>query len=512
MYLRRIRHIMKNKRTFLFTLILTSLFISGCAHRFAPKQADETTKVNDQVLKKVQNISAIELPAEFTAKQTLINQSELTQSISQSIAALTGQFQVTSGQNVELANLIQSGLTNNPNLAVTASRVNDALLGAQITQSSRLPNIALGANGQRSKSLFINNQSFLNNNFNLGINAQWEADIWGRLKNQTKADYQEFFAAQLDYQYAELSLAANIARAYFNLLTEKEILELRRQSNLNTQRIENITERSFKSGLVSALDVQLARRDLAGTKQRKLSQDNNLTLSSRNLSTLLGEYPKRNEYVNQLLNSELPQNVTPIDAGLPVTMVTKRPDLQASLARIQAAEFDNKAARRALLPTLSLTASGGTSSSELKNLLDGDFSVWSLLSNVSYPILNRKRLTNSVKLSDNNLARQIDAFDAALLNALQEVENSLDTEQSLIEQVQALQEARDYAEQSARRAQTQYESGLTNANTLLATQNQFFAAEESLLRTRNALLQNRIRLYLALGGNLQDTQTLKPIQ
>lgn len=406
---------------------------------------------------------------------------------------------VASFNSSELESLIEQGLANNPALAATAIRVLDSEILAGITNSRRRPNLNVGITGARAKSN-VSGTSFTGNNFDLGFSSQWELDVWHKLKDQARADLIQAEASEQEYQAARLSLSANIAKAYFNLLTESEFLLLAQQNTRNVVRIEAITLRSFKSGLVNALDVQLARRDLANSRRALLDQENITKSAARVLDVFLGDYPSGTRAAQQSV-PELPDS---IHTGIPAEVLERRPDLQAAALRMLANESDVAAARKALLPSIVLSGSLGTNASSLENILDSDFSVWSLLANISQPLLNRSALKGNLQLELNAKERsKLEYIDLAL-RAMNEVETSLATENSLRQQVTELTTARDYAKQSSLQAQQQYEKGLVNANTLLSTETQYLNSEQTLLRIKNQLLQNRVVLYVALGGDVHN--------
>lgn len=413
---------------------------------------------------------------------------------------------IKSFNSSELESLIDHGLTNNPSLAATATRVLDSEILANISNSKRKPNLNLGLTAARVKSN-TSGSTFIGDNFDLGLSSQWELDIWRKLKDQSRADLIQAEASKQDYQAARLSLSANIAKAYFNVLTETDLLNLAQQNTQNIERIEAITLRSFKSGLVNALDVQLARRDLANSRRALLDQENSKTSANRRLEVFLGDYPANKELSKQAI----PILPTSIDYGIPAEVLERRPDLQAAALRMLAKESDVAAARKNLLPSIVLSGSAGTNSSLIDNLLDTDFSVWSLLANVSQPLLNRTALKGNLQLEKNASERsKLEYIDLAL-RAMNEVETALATEKSLRQQVTELSTARDYAKQSSNQAKQQYEKGLVNANTLLGTETQYLSAEQTLLRIRNQLLQNRVALYVALGGDI-TTENDRPQQ
>lgn len=364
-----------------------------------------------------------------------------------------------------------------------------------------MPNLNAGLTAARAKSN-TTGTSFIGDNFNLGFSSQWEIDLWGRLGDQVKANVLQSEASKQQYNAAKLSLSANIAKAYFNLLTENALLELALQNTKNIERIESISVRSFKRGLVNALDVQLARRDLANSKRALLAQKNSTGIASRTLDVLLGGYPK-----GYAINThDIPNLPNSINQGVPARVLERRPDLQAAALQVLVSEADVNAARKSLFPSIVLNGSVGTNTSDLKNIFDKDFGVWSILGSLAQPVLNRTALKGNLALEKNARERAKLAYIDLALQAMTEVENALANENSLREQVIELTTARDYAKQSSIQARQQYEKGLVDANTLLTTETLYLNTEQSLLQTKNQLLQNRVSLYIALGG---DTDTIE---
>ncbi|MBT8142372.1 MAG: efflux transporter outer membrane subunit [Gammaproteobacteria bacterium] len=436
----------------------------------------------------------IQTPENFYAQENTESAPNLEQDIQ--FALVDGIHWVRHFNSKELELLIEQGHANNPNLAITATRVLDSQVLASISSGQRLPNLNTGLTAARSKAN-VSGNSIIGDNFDLGLSSQWEVDLWGKLRDQNKADVLYVKASQQLYSAAKLSLSANIAKGYFNVLTEIELLRLAEQNTKNIERIEAITVRSFKRGLVNALDVQLARRDLANAKRALLTQQNTSRIAVRNLEVFLGKYPEGNADFTHSLPA-LPEQLT---VGVPAQVLERRPDLQAAALQMLASEKDVQAARNALLPSIVLSASGGTNTADLKNIFDKDFSVWSILGNLSQPLLNRSALKGNLELEKNAQERaKLEYIDLAL-RAMNEVETTLASENSLRQQVIELPTARDYAKQSSLQAQQQYEKGLVNANTLLSTETQYLNAEQALLQIQNQILQNRVSLYVALGGD-----------
>jgi outer membrane protein TolC len=185
---------------------------------------------------------------------------------------------------------------------------------------------------------------------------------------------------------------------------------------------------------------------------------------------------------------------------LPADLVSRRPDLAAAERRVAAAYAGVSSAKRALLPRISLTGSGGTSSNELGDLLNGDFSVWSIAGSLLQPIFQGGRLRANLDLAKTQGEIALTQYQQAALNAFAEVENTLANEQYLNESQIALEEATSQALAARDLAEAQYNRGLINFVTMLETQRSAYDNERQLLTVRRQRLDARIDLYLSLGG------------
>ena len=197
---------------------------------------------------------------------------------------------------------------------------------------------------------------------------------------------------------------------------------------------------------------------------------------------------------------DLPVVDGPVPAGMPAQLIQRRPDLAAGERRIRAAQLRGKQARRSLLPRISLTASGGRSSESLRDLLDGDYSVWNLVANLSQPLLQVGRLRAQVDLTAAAEEAALAEYAAIALRAYAQVEGALEAELSLAEQEQAMRVAASEARAAEIVAQDRYARGLINYIALMESQQRTFSAQSQLLSVRRSRLEARVDLYVALGG------------
>ena len=193
-----------------------------------------------------------------------------------------------------------------------------------------------------------------------------------------------------------------------------------------------------------------------------------------------------------------------IPVGVPVEILSRRPDLVAAEQRLFATGASLTQAKGSLYPQISLTGSGGTSTSELSGLLSGDSVVWNVAANLTQPVFQAGRLRAKVRLQRANLKAAEEAFRSTMLKAMGEVENALDAGQQLATMDEALGIAYEQSHAAEQFAQERYDRGLTTVITLLETQRRAISAESQWWTVRRRRLENRINLHLALGGGFES--------
>jgi NodT family efflux transporter outer membrane factor (OMF) lipoprotein len=216
----------------------------------------------------------------------------------------------------------------------------------------------------------------------------------------------------------------------------------------------------------------------------------------RQVELLLGRYPG----ADLELPADLPEPPAAVPGGLPAEMLSRRPDLVAAERRLVAADRRFEAARAARYPRLSLTASGGTVSDQLEDLTDGDFRVWSIGGNLVEPIFQGGRIRANIALADAVAAEAAARYADTVLRAAAEVEIALDGEADLATQVRHLRDAYEAALAAETQVDERYRAGLENLLQVLLARRTRLEAESAWLDARRTWLDNRVDLYLALGG------------
>ena len=196
-----------------------------------------------------------------------------------------------------------------------------------------------------------------------------------------------------------------------------------------------------------------------------------------------------------------------VPAGVPADLVARRPDLVAAERQVAASEARLRVARRELLPSFSLTANTGTSTNALRTLLNGDFGVWGLVGNVVAPLWQGGRLRAEISRADARVAEVLATYVNTALLAYSEVETALAAEEYLADRVVHLTTSVEQARAAERLADERYRTGLDTYITVLDSQRSAFQAESQLIAARRLRLENRVDLYLALGGGFERLES-----
>ncbi len=328
------------------------------------------------------------------------------------------------------------------------------------------------------------------------FNLSWEIDLWGRIRAAREAAEAELSATLDDLESARLSLAARTAQAYFELAEAALQVEVAATSVRDRGTIAKLVQSRFQGGLTRGLDVRLTLTDVENAKAELARAQNQREVAARRLEVLLGRYPAGVVGAPRAL-MDLPAAVP---AGLPATLLARRPDLKASLARLTAADWRVASAKVALLPRLTLTGSGGSASGEIGDLIRPSAAIWSLGAGLVQPLYQGGRLRATIQQQNARAAEALNRYRETALGAFREVEDALAAESWLRRLAEALREAVTQTAASRELAVYSYRQGLTDILTLLDSYRSTLSAESEHLAVRRELLTNRIGLYLALGG------------
>jgi len=409
----------------------------------------------------------------------------------------------------QLTALIELALERNQDLRVASARLDRAAAEARIAGADLKPMVGIGLDASRRRQNFVGLPipgegvpSATFESYGVSLDASWEIDLWGRIRARTRAAVADFQAAEAELRGAKLSLAAQTAKTWFAVEEALEQVMLAEDSAASfAESAENLRTR-YKQGVRPPLDLRLALSNVTAARASLERRRAVLDATMRQLEVLLGDYPSA-ELLDTYPTEALPPMPEPVPAGLPAEMVARRPDLIAAERRLAAADQRWLEARRALYPRLSLTASGGTSSNSLGDLLDGDFSVWGLFGNLTQPLFQGGRLRAGIGRAEAITDEAVARYVGSVLQAYSEVEIALATEGYLAAEEQQLELNVGHNIAAERLAEERYRAGVGRYLELLESQTRSFVARSELLNLRRSRLANRVDLHLALGGGFE---------
>ncbi len=392
-----------------------------------------------------------------------------------------------------LSNLVEEAQVNNRDLQAAAANVERSQALAKQANAALSPQLNLTAGTGGSGNL--DGQS--GGNFNLGLQASWELDIWGKLRDGKQAAYDSLQAAEADYTFSQFSLAAGVARSYFIAI------EANRQENLANKIVETVNETQrivqlqYDNGLANQQDLSLVKSDAATARDSLLAAQNGKRDALRALELLLGRYPGADIDIRKTL----PNVPAAPGAGVPSELLERRPDLIAAERRIAASINGLNQAKAAKLPTLALSGAFGGSSNELSNLLSPTNLAWQAASSLLVPVIDGGARNAQIDLSTAEQKAAVASYAQAALTAFGEVEGALDSGFVLRQREEALRDSVNGAQKALNVAQLRFDEGETDLIDVLTIQQRLFGAEANLIAIERAQLDQFVALNLALGGD-----------
>ena len=407
--------------------------------------------------------------------------------------------------NSHLNDLVEEAFQQNHDLAATAFRLEQAAATAQEAAAELYPQLRANIDGARRKQNFIgfpipvnDGEVLSTTSTNLGVSLEtsWEIDLWGRVSAAARSSAANYQAMAAELDAARLSIAGQTVKAWFALSKAAEQLHLS-VATLNSFResMYQVKER-YEAGVRSSLDYRLSQANLETAEANLYERRQQLDLATRQIELLVGRYPKA------VLTSPVGLSIklSDIPAGIPSELVSRRPDLAAAERRFAASGELVSVARRARYPSFSLTAGGGTATAELTDLVSGNFGVWNLVGSLVQSVFDGGRLRANINRAEASQNEMFHSYVQAVLNAYFEVERTLAAEKFLVQRETALVASAKQSRAAERLADERYRFGLENYVTVLESQRRSFNAEDALITVRHLRVENRVDLYLALGG------------
>jgi outer membrane protein, multidrug efflux system len=411
-----------------------------------------------------------------------------------------------------LQQLIREALANNYDVRIAAQRVLEQQDQVGITRSQQFPTLsgggtytALGLPSSLTKSLYSgSNSKGAPSSYYAGgftLSAAWNLDFWGLYRHQTEAARAQLLATEWGRRMTISTVVENVTTAYLQLRTLDAELEITKQTLDARKQSLQLTQTLEQGGSGTLADVRQAEQLLYTAAAAIPDFERQIEQQENSISILLGRNPGPILRGASEMKWPDPEQVP---AGIPSQLLERRPDIQQAEAQLIASNANVGVAKAQMFPQISLSGTGGTSSSQLKGLVDGKNLYWYASGTVTQPIFDAGKLRNNLRLSEAQKQEQVLTYQRAIKQAFESVSDALI----------ALQKYREYSEQEAkltaaaedatRLARLRYNGGSTSYLEVLTNDTNYYSAQLNLAVAQEDEALSIVQLYSALGGGWQE--------
>jgi multidrug efflux system outer membrane protein len=414
-------------------------------------------------------------------------------------------------QDPRLQALVALALANNRDLRVAALNVELTRAQYRIERADLVPSLTGSASAARQhagEEASPTGRAGTATTYTVGLSAAFELDLFGRVRSLSEAALEQYLATEEARRGVYLSLVAQVATQYLALRALDDQIALTERTLEAVESSFALARRTFEAGRTSELDVRTAeaqvhtaRFNLSGARLQRARAQHALVLLVG--EALPADLPPAQPLEAQALLAEPP-------AGVRSEVLLRRPDILAAEHALRSANAAIGAARAAFFPSISLTAFGGTSSTELSGLFGAGSSLWSFVPRVDLPLFRGGALRASLDVAHLRKAVEVAQYERAIQGAFREVADALEARSALDEQL-AAQRARVEAEQRRYElSDLRYRKGVDSYLGVLDAQRDLYAAQAILIQSRLARLVNLVDLYRALGGGWRERSAAAP--
>jgi multidrug efflux system outer membrane protein len=408
-----------------------------------------------------------------------------------------------------LQDLIRVALTNNYDLRITLTRVDQARALQAQARSQFMPQVGYEGEATRGQNTFLTlptpNGGHTMNSFLGGIEAVWEIDLWGRVRRMNEAARAGFMATQEGRRSVTISVVSGVAKAYFELLELDDQLAIARRTRDSYERTFKLFDDQHAGGLASGLELSRAKLALRSVSANIPEIERLIALKENEINILLGRNPGPVARTSTLLAQEMPVE---IPVGLPSSLLERRPDVRMAEQQVRAANAMIGVAVGDFFPRIGLTTFYGGASTELHNLTSTSANTWSLAASTAGPLFTGGRLTGRYRQAKAACAEAKLGYEQTALTAFREVSDALISHRRFNEERTEQAEAVNAGRQAVAIASDRYKEGKASYYEVLEAQQQLFPAENTLSRIEAARRLAVIQLYKAMGGgwSLKDSE------
>lgn len=407
-----------------------------------------------------------------------------------------------------LKELIVAALTNNYDLRVAISRVEQSRAVAAQSRGSLFPQLGYQYSAQRALTPGVTNPDLLTeNSSSAGLTAAWEVDLWGQLRRLHESDRAKLLATEDVRNGVTMSLVGEVAQAYFELLALDLQLDIANQTTNSFGESLRIFSERFAGGVASELETSRAEASLASAAAYVPDIERQISIKENQINILLGREPGPVARQTTLNKQYMPPKVP---AGIPSSLLERRPDIRQAEQELRAANALIGASKANYLPKIDLTGLYGKVSPDLNAFSSDNERNWSASGTATGPLFEGGKLTAQVRQAEATRDEYKLAYEQKVLNAFQEVAAALISRDKM-DAVRVQQEHAVTALQTAVRISSErYVAGKADYYEVLEAQQQLFPAQNSLAQTQLNQLLAIVQLYKALGGGWETDVSSTP--
>jgi multidrug efflux system outer membrane protein len=395
-----------------------------------------------------------------------------------------------------LDSLIQRALVQNKDLAIAAARVDEFYGRLMTTRAGLFPQVGANLAGGRSRGVPAPGfPPAIGNQVQLDVMASWEIDLFGRVRRMTEAARADYLGTQAAQQATRIALIASVATGYLLLRDLDQRLEIAKSTLASRSDALALFQERFGGGVVSQLQVSQAKSEYESAQASVYAFQQQIAQQENSLSLLLGANPgpiPRGNPLTQLVAPAIP-------AGLPSSLLERRPDIVQAEQALISANASIGAARAQYFPSISLTGLFGAASTALSGLWTGPARIWSFAGALSQPIFTGGAIAGSVQTAEAQQQEALFNYQETIQSAFADVEDALVGAARVRDQLNATNRQVEALTQYASLARDLYEGGYTSYLEVLDAERSMFAGQIQQSQLEDQELAQIVALYKALG-------------
>ena len=407
----------------------------------------------------------------------------------------------------DIIKLIDSAVVRNNDLQIATKNIEIAQYRFTQSKWNNVPQINLGVNASTSNP---SDNSFTGknlgqalgqnhiNDFTAGATLSWEADIWGKIKNQKKGAYAEYLQSEEVKKALQTTIVADVSKGYYNLLMLDAQLEIAKQTLKLNDSTTSIIKLKYDAGQVTSLAIQQSEAQKLNSAQLIPLLEQNIAIQENALSVLTGSFPDSKERTIRLSTITVKNNAA---VGIPSSLVSRRPDVKSAELALKVANANVGITKADFYPALRITAQGGVNSFETSNWFTIPASLFGTVAGgLTQPLLNNKRVKTQYNIAVVEREKAVINFRQSVLVAVSEVANALVAVEKLQQQEAFLQERVKTLQQAIKNSNLLFKNGMAEYLEVLSAQASLLQSELELADIKRAQLSANTELYRALGG------------